>query len=98
MNAVRFARHVNGLMNIQAQGTGPEKLAYASAGLLAWIAISKYLRDVLRRLPTMTSHDDLAPLTTALSALKLWRTDRTRVAQLIGTGWLRDGVDAGAQT
>jgi len=33
-----------------------------------------------------------------LAALRPWRTDRTRVAELIGTGWLLDGVNAGVPT
>jgi transposase len=31
-----------------------------------------------------------------LAALRPWRTDRTRVAALIGDGWLLDGLNAGA--
>jgi len=31
-----------------------------------------------------------------VAALQPWRTDPTRVAQLIGSGWLLDGVNAGA--
>jgi len=31
-----------------------------------------------------------------ITALHPWRTDPTRVAELIGTGWLLDGVNAGA--
>jgi transposase len=30
-----------------------------------------------------------------LAALQPWRTDHTRIAELIGTGWLLDGVNAG---
>lgn len=33
-----------------------------------------------------------------LAALHPWRTDAKRVAELIGTGWLLDGVNAGAPT
>ena len=33
-----------------------------------------------------------------LAALRPWRTDSARVAELIGTGWLRDGVNAGVPT
>jgi hypothetical protein len=38
VNAVRFARHVNGLMSIQARGTGPEILTYRhGAPALGWV-------------------------------------------------------------
>lgn len=38
VNAVRFARHVNGLMSVQAQGTGPEILTYRhGAPALGWV-------------------------------------------------------------
>lgn len=33
-----------------------------------------------------------------LAALRPWRTQSTRVAELIGNGWLLDGVNAGAPT
>ena len=33
-----------------------------------------------------------------LAALRPWRTDQTRVAALIGDGWLLDGLNAGAPT
>ena len=33
-----------------------------------------------------------------LAALRPWRTESTRVAELIGTGWLLDGVNAGVPT
>lgn len=33
-----------------------------------------------------------------LAALQPWRADPTRVAELIGTGWLLDGVNAGVPT
>ena len=33
-----------------------------------------------------------------LAALRPWRTDPTRVAALIGDGWLLDGLNAGAPT
>jgi len=33
-----------------------------------------------------------------IGALRPWRTDGTRVAQLIGRGWLLDGLNSGAPT
>ncbi len=33
-----------------------------------------------------------------LAALRPWRTDSARVAQLIGAGWLLDGVNVGVPT
>ena len=39
---------------------------HASAGLLAWVCVAKYLRDALSRLPTMTNQDDLDALTPRL--------------------------------
>jgi hypothetical protein len=46
VNAVRFARHVNSLMNTQAQGTGPEKLTYKhGAPALGWILAKRVSRE-----------------------------------------------------
>jgi hypothetical protein len=46
VNAVRFARYVNTRMNVEAQGTGPEKLTYKhGASALAWVLAKQLSRD-----------------------------------------------------
>lgn len=83
VNAVRFARYANSRMNIEARGTGPEKLTYKhGASALAWI-LAKRLTGEQSSTKLFQSEKISTGLSVAFDELRQTLWDKTS-AQLAG--------------
>ena len=83
VNAVRFARYVNSRMDVEAQGTGPEKLTYKhGTSALAWV-LAKRLISAQTGTQLLQSAKIATELSVPFDELRQLLWDKTN-AQLAG--------------